>query len=60
MTNQEFALSDKTFQEACKRAGLPPTRRQASKFRLKDGKAWQFRNDVALDEQEAFHINDSQ
>ena len=60
MTNQEFAQSDKAFQEACKRAGIPATRRQASKWRLKDGKAWQQRNGESLDESNGFHIHDSQ
>ena len=50
MTNAEFAQSDKAFQEACKRAGLQPTRRQASKWRLKDGLAWQRYNQPVLDE----------
>ena len=59
MTNAEFAQSDKAFQEACKRAGLQPTRRQASKWRLKDGLAWQHRNGVAIDERESFAIEHS-
>jgi hypothetical protein len=59
MTNQEFALSDKAFREACERAGIPPTRRQASKWRLKDGRAWEHRNGAALDESIDTHIEHS-
>ena len=44
MNNREFAQSDKEFQDACRKAGIPPTQRQASKFRLRAGKAFQFRN----------------
>lgn len=40
MTNREFALTDAKFREACQRAGIPPTSRQASRWRMKNGKAW--------------------
>ena len=40
MTNREFAQQDEKFREACKRAGIPPTSRQASRWRMKNGKAW--------------------
>lgn len=39
MTNAEFA-KDKDFQSACDRAGIPATKRQASKFRSKRGLAY--------------------
>jgi len=39
-TNGEFALSDKLFRAACDIARIPPTKRQASKFKLKIGKAY--------------------
>lgn len=40
MTNAEFARTNGQFRAACKRAGVEPTRRQASKFRNKIGVAW--------------------
>ena len=58
-TNGQFAQSNKEFQEACKRAGIQPTRRQASKWRCKDGLAWQHRNGTMLDESTDSHIHDS-
>ena len=42
MTNRDFALKNEQFREACERAGIPPTARQASKWRAKIGKAWLF------------------
>ena len=39
-TNSEFAKNDTTFNAACDRANVKPTRRQASKFRAKTGKAY--------------------
>lgn len=39
MTNQQFTR-DPDFIEACRRAGVEPTKRQASKYRAKRGKAW--------------------
>ena len=42
-TNREFAEKDAEFREACFRAGIEPTARQASKFKLHFGKAWQHR-----------------
>ena len=42
MTNREFALTDEKFRQACQRAGISPTARQASKWRGKTGKAWLF------------------
>ena len=42
MTNREFALTDEKFRQACERAGIRPTARQASKWRGKTGKAWLF------------------
>lgn len=44
MNNREYAASDREFQEACKKAGISPTQRQASRWRNRQGKAYQFRN----------------
>lgn len=60
MNNREFAQSDKEFQDACRKAGIPPTQRQASKFRLRAGKAFQFRNGRSIDNEDRFAINLSQ
>jgi len=43
MTNAEFANTDKVFREACEKADIKPTRRQASKWRRKVGLAWKAR-----------------
>ena len=40
VTNKEFASKDKSFRYCCEAAGVEPTKRQASKFRMKKGKAW--------------------
>ncbi len=40
LTNKEFAVQDVKFQNACKKAGITPTTRQASKFRAGRGKAF--------------------
>lgn len=48
MTNAKFAETDKSFRAACKRViidkanntSLPPTTRQASKWRRGKGLAW--------------------
>lgn len=37
-------LNSPQFKEACEKAGIPATRRQASKFRRKMGKAYLNRN----------------
>lgn len=42
MTNREFA-NDRLFVEACRLASVPPSARQASKFRAGYGKAAMFR-----------------
>ena len=42
-TNKEFANSDRGFKDACEKANIPATRRQASRWRLKKGLAWKFR-----------------
>jgi hypothetical protein len=47
MTNAEFAKTDRTFIKACKLAGLEkPTTRQASKYRMKRGLAWDKRKEA--------------
>ena len=43
-SNADFAKSDVAFQEACNDAGVQPTARQASKYRRKDGAAYNMRN----------------
>lgn len=43
MTNKEYAEKDVNFKKCCEAAGVPATKRQASKFRNKKGKAFQFR-----------------
>jgi len=40
ITNAFFAKNSKTFIKACKKADIPPTSRQASKFRRKMGLAY--------------------
>ena len=40
MTHKEFSETDNVFKEACKRAGVLPTTRQASKWHLKKGRAY--------------------
>ena len=42
-TNMVFAKTDGNFRAACESAGIPPTRRQASKWRNKMGKAYAIR-----------------
>jgi hypothetical protein len=39
-TNAVIATSDAAFREACEAARIPPTTRQASKWRRKFGLAW--------------------
>lgn len=41
MTNQKFAAENEVFQKACEAAGVKPTARQASKWRMGKGAAWQ-------------------
>lgn len=41
MTNKEFAAQDQKFRAACVAAGVEPTARQASKYRNKQGLAYQ-------------------
>ena len=60
MTNREFAATNEEFREACERAGIAPTQRQASKFRLRDGKAYQCRNGHGVDKADQESINLSQ
>ena len=42
-SNKEFANSDRGFRDACEKANIPATKRQASRWRLKKGLAWRFR-----------------
>jgi len=38
--NADFAATDAHFRAMCAKAGVEPTRRQASKFRRHTGRAW--------------------
>lgn len=40
MTNKEFAKTDGKFRDACAEVNIDPTKRQASKYRRKMGKAY--------------------
>lgn len=40
MTNKEFAGEIKAFGEGCRKSNIPPTKRQASKWRNKRGLAF--------------------
>ncbi len=40
MTNKEFSETDDVFRAACVKAKIMPTTRQASKWKMKKGKAW--------------------
>ena len=40
VTNKQFASRDPKFIEACKRVNTPPTKRQAGKWRRKQGRAY--------------------
>jgi len=40
MTNKEFFVKDQAFIAACEKAGINPTKRQASKWRNHKGLAW--------------------
>jgi hypothetical protein len=46
VTNKEFAKNDDFFNKACEKAGVKPTSRQASKFRLGKGMAFKHRKQV--------------
>ncbi len=40
LTNAEYAATVSYFREACARVGIPPTTRQASKWRRRRGVAY--------------------
>ena len=40
VTNSEFTKTDQTFINACKKVEIPPTGRQAGKWRRRTGLAW--------------------
>ena len=42
MTNREFVEKREVFREACKGARVEPTLRQASKWRNRKGKAYEY------------------
>lgn len=39
-TNASYAKTNDTFKQACAEVGIPPTSRQAGKWRRKTGLAW--------------------
>jgi hypothetical protein len=43
VTNLTFAKTDQSLKDACAKAGIPVTTRQASKWRNKSGAAWSAR-----------------
>ena len=43
ITNAKFANTDVKFRNACEKTSITPTKRQASKWRRKVGKAWRNR-----------------
>lgn len=45
-SHRDFAATDPQFRAACQRAGVQPTRRQASRWRRKCGSAWALRNEA--------------
>lgn len=50
MTNNLFTMRDQVFRACCKRAGVHPSKRQASKFRRCEGAAYaQLKNITPLD-----------
>lgn len=40
MTHKEFAETDDFFKKCCEAAGVPNTKRQASKYKMGKGKAF--------------------
>ena len=47
LSNKHFAETDKPFQIACQVASIPPTKRQASKWRNGKGLVWKtFKGEV--------------
>jgi hypothetical protein len=42
ITNYEYSTRDFDFKQACSKAGIEPTKRQASKYRRGKGKAIKF------------------
>jgi hypothetical protein len=40
VTNTDFTRVNEAFREACDKAGIAPSSRQAGKFRRKTGLAW--------------------
>ncbi len=43
LNNRDFAATNAEFRAACERAKIPPSQRQASKWRLGFGIAWRCR-----------------
>lgn len=50
MNNKDFSKQDKVFRECCEKEGIPTTRRQASKFRNKRGRAFKHKYSVTKGE----------
>jgi len=47
-TNLDFANANERFREMCQKAGCEPTRRQASKYMNKYGKAYKYAHGITL------------
>ena len=43
INNLKFSKEDETFKNACESAGIPATKRQASRYRMGKGKAFKSR-----------------
>ena len=43
LSNSEFASTDSRFKDACRAVNLEPSKRQASKWRMKKGLAYNIR-----------------
>lgn len=49
MTNKTFAKYDMKFIQACEKIGIKPTKRQASKWRMRKGSAWKFYQETNME-----------
>lgn len=57
ITNWRFAQTDGQFQMSCARAGVQPTKRQASKWRNKRDRAWHARHATAAERSSALSMS---
>lgn len=53
MTNASFAATDEGFKNACQRAGVEPTARQASKWFRKMGRAYEAQREIDAEARKA-------